>query len=278
MKMEYKEKLDRMIDSMKKRRLDKVADELLNIKEAIGELGPIVPEGIHRRRGLLRRSPDKEPHEVVPGDLGQKGFEKGDIYTELGPGTETQKLWGTPKHKVRTIQRFIDDQKSGILQAEHLLEDYVNESDPNKKALYYENLKKVLSNYKAMGSRLSYVKEALDKKGYETLAKRVGLICDLIWRGASMEEKHELPSIEAVYEKSSSPGEFDENLKKLVKVYEYLAMMVKKFESEYKSKVIDRASLEKDSEKDITEKTVDLVRKSDHAIYAKVNSMLREME
>lgn len=247
---EFSDVLDNISTLLKFRGFQKQAEEI--DKESLVYRGVgLAPE----RKRLRPETPTER--QLSPGT---KGFQEGELYTEIDPGTgqETPKVWG--EQNVRDLEDLKEKIKSGRLRTELLMKAYRSETNPYVKELY----RKALSEEAAKSQihiKLSNISSSLKDKGYETLADRIASISNAFLSPEGSDESHSVPSLEDIYEASKSPLMFNENIQKVLNVYEGISNIVKEFMRSY-------GGIEQDSDK-----IRDLIRRTDSLI----NIKLREI-
>lgn len=123
-------------------------------------------------------------------------------------------------------------------------------------------------------SRLATVHSKLSSMGYDSLANRIrGNFFRLM--EAAIKDLHQIMSIEALHERSGDHKEFEENIKKLAEMHEDAAKVVREFDREYISKVMNKKDL---SEEEAVKETVQMIREADGKVSAKVMELERLMK
>lgn len=125
-----------------------------------------------------------------------------------------------------------------------------------------------------LGKKFAYISERLEKCGYTLLVKKFNdAVGDYKKMAAESEEVHEIPSVEQTYEKSKSPKDFGKEIKKLIGVHDKIVDLVKKFDDEYETEVLDKIDSKKLSEADAVKKTVQLVEKVDNKSDSEIDKL-----
>jgi hypothetical protein len=181
--------------------------------------------------------------------------------------------------KPLTLDELNDAVKRGYLSVEYFNEQFQNAKDPNSKRFFKTLLDKaVASSRMKAAARLDALSALVTDRGFDALGRRLKQAAD----GVSMEvkhllEKHEIPSIELLHEKSKSPDQFDLLVQKLSSSYENAAKLIKEFHQEYIEKIMNPlAKKELDSDKAAVD-TLRLVRKTDSEIDSKLKEISRSI-
>jgi hypothetical protein len=235
---------------------------------------------VGRRPGLPPMHPRvKEPTEIAP--TGQKQFaQKGELVEELdtsGAGNHRYILYGIKKPM--TMDELDDAVKKGYLATEYFNEQFQSAKDPNSKKFFKTMLDKSLAYSRAKAAaHLESLSTLMFNKGYEAISHRLKKAAqDVSMEVKRLIEKHEIPSLELLHEKSGSPEQFEQTVQKLVSAYEDAAKIIKEFDKKYIEKVMNPL-LKKEFDSDgASRETMQLVRKSDSEIDSKMREISRNI-
>lgn len=117
--------------------------------------------------------------------------------------------------------------------------------------------------------KLASILTCLDKLGYTILVKNLSnAMGDFKIASGDVVENHSIPSIEEIYEESSSPNDFSKEVKRLIGVHDKIIDLVKKFDKD-----VDKMKLDNISEDKAVKKTVKLVRDVGKATDSEINKI-----
>jgi ribosomal protein S17E len=256
---------------LKSKGLEKQAAELEAIAAWMPHQRPIVPVG-------------ERPEEVVPGRGEFVGKGKIEIVDDLAaPGNK----------KVVSGGVLSEDEKKVF---EHLvtLVDYYNKVSGSMKSEVWKRIEDVqkrgvrpvvVPEYRKLtpqevkdkfraSMHLASIQSRLASLGYDALAHRVGENALRVIE-ATVQDIHQIMSIEALHERSGDHKEFEENIKKLAEMHEDAAKIIREFDREYISKVMNKKDL---SEEEAVKETVRMIREADGKVSAKVMELERAMK
>jgi hypothetical protein len=189
----------------------------------------------------------------------------GESVTRLDPVTGIERVikWKMedpmPVEKKRELERKVDEGEVGI---DWLQGAYDGVPEKQNKLFFGYLLGK--EKKKTLKGRLAGISGELERRGYTLLVKKLKIATDEYNKEMqAQDEHHVIPSIENIYEKSKSPQEFENKVKKLVSVHDRITDIVKKFENEYKFKILNKAESGALSEDEAVRSTLNLVSKAD---------------
>ena len=247
--------IDQLIESFEKNGMEKFASQLKEVKASLGT-------GF--RPKLERRAPQKDWKSVNPGD---DKFDRGNA-EEIGSFVPTYDL-----KLDKVIERFTKGVKGElgidyfkpIKEAPESLRvsdfDRLIREEKGKKALLDIFFKPKNIAKKAAFYKLVELSDAAKEKGFDAVSKRLMTAAEKVG-GALVDERHEVRTMEAVFENSDGPNNLVTNLEKAHRVYEGAASIVKLFVDTYKK-----------NPPESHEGTVDLLRKTDKMIAMKFNEL-----
>jgi len=261
--MSYADLFNNAIDTLITRGLDKSASEIISVKEAMFSGLPI--EDVPYRHAPLHG--EKNVINKGLSDPTAPFAKKGDPVVQLDPftGKETLIFWNGNKHvSQKDIERQIDQ---GVMTEERLNEFY-ERGTPQVKTLIKPLIVRARNKPQTFNSglsekehniirgKLSHIIDSLDKLGYTILVKKLSTAVEDFNKAAGdVKEEHTIPSVEEIYENSSSPKDFGKEVKKLISVHDKIIDLVKKFDKQK-----DKIDSSKLPESEAVKKTVKIVR------------------
>jgi len=249
--MSYVDRFNNIVNILNLKGLDKSASEITSVKEAM--LSGLPLEKVPYRHAPLHGEKNVTDKKVT--DPTVPFAKKGDPVIQLDPvtGKETLVFWdGGRQVSQEEIEKQIDQ---GIMTEERLKEFY-ERGTPQIKTFIKPLIVRARNKSNIIREKLSYIINRLDKLGYSILVNKLNTVIENFNKVAGdVKEEHTIPSIEEIYEDSSSPKDFGKEVKKLISVHDKIIDLVKKFDKQ-KDK-IDSSNL---SEDEAVKKTVKIVR------------------
>ena len=248
--------IEQLIESFDRNGMEKFASELKGVKAALG---------VGFRPKMERKGPARDWQSTQPGD---EKFDRSKA-EELGNTVPTDNL-----KLDQVIERFIKGVRGELgtdyfrprKEAPESLRvsdfDRLVKDEKGKKIIldtFFKNKVKKVAKSAAFFKVLELSDEAKEK-GFDAFAKRLKNAAAKM--AADVVEKHDVLSIEEVFETSSGPNDLVENLKKALNVYEGASGVVKLFFDTYKK-----------NPPKTDEGVKDLVRKTDKMISMKFNEL-----
>lgn len=136
---------------------------------------------------------------------------------------------------------------------------------------------KQFRNRQYLNKRFSYIVDTLNEKGYKHLSDKLSPLIESYNKSAAVpvKEAHTIPSIENIYENSSSFSDFEDKLQNLIETYENLLDITKKFNEEYKRKILKEVGLKKLKEEDAVNATIKMVTEADRESNRELKKILK---
>lgn len=261
--MRYTKNVDTIVSLLENKGFDKEALEFL---DAVQTLPFSMKPEQHRRLPFhtLKKDIVHGPGEKIP------FAKKGEVVVQIDPvtGEETLLMWGMKKPM--TLEQIESAISRGVIRAEYLVEQYQHAVDENARKFFGAMLEDVKEeDSKKVLKKLGYISGDLKKRGYTLLVKKINKIsCDFMLKNSFMDESYKFPSLEDVFEKSSSLADFDSNLNKLAEAYDNIGSVIKKFEQKFKKEILDK------HEEDTDDNILRIVREADDMINKKIKNMI----
>lgn len=265
--MEYNKSINSIASLLEDKGFNKEALEFI---DAIQTLPFSIQREPHRRLPFhsLKKDIIHGPGEKIP------FAKKGEVVIQIDPvtGKETLLMWGMKKPMTfEEIERAIN---KGTIRAEYLIEQYQHAVDENTRKFFKAMIEDVEEdkNNKII-KKLGYISGDLKKRGYTLLVRKINKIaCDFMLRNSFMDESYSIPSLEDIFEKSSSLADFDSNLNKISDAYENIGNIIKKFEKKFKDEIINK------QDNDTDDNILDIVRKADKMINNRIKDMVNHIK
>lgn len=261
------------IDTLMKKGFNSEATEIRQIKESIQQ-GLFDVERFRRPAPRFQATPSpKQPSKPEP-------FAKPEEYImELNPqtGKETIKMFKDVHKKYPMVMddllEYMDEVSRGKRDPEFLFNAF-KKAPPEVKKVMEDAMKMTLQRHDVKVRKASYklklASEDAFEKGYDAISRRLLKASEEL---SKIKEKHDVFSLESIYQKADDLKDFWGDLERFTKAMEEVTKIIRSFDDRYKEKVLNKVDNKEIDDKEAIEKTIDLVRGADKEIQKKIKQI-----